>query len=123
MAADIPSDCNVQEVGIAFYYKKADKFDPTDFLLLLNNKTLASTFDNFNDYLYIVNIRNFTSKYNWAARGYITYIDRYNSFETVYSNQINIVDCHDADINEDPTDPGHEEPEDPIDPGDGEEGE
>jgi hypothetical protein len=123
MAADIPSNCNVQEVGIAFYYKKADKFDPTDFLLLLNNKTLASTFDNFNDYLYIVNIRNFTSKYNWAARGYITYIDRYNSFKTVYSNQINIVDCHDADINEDPTDPGHEEPEDPIDPGDREEGE
>ena len=32
-----------------------------------------------------------TSKYNWAARGYVSYYDANGNLKTVYSNQVNIV--------------------------------
>lgn len=92
MAAGIPDNCQLESVGIAFYYKNADEFDPTKFELLINNKMLVSRFntDEIDD-IYIVNLNKLTSKYNWAARGYVTYYDASGNLKTVYSNQINVV--------------------------------
>lgn len=92
MAAGIPENCQLESVGIAFYYKNADEFDPTKFELQINNKMLVSRFNtNEIDDIYIVNLNNFTSKYNWSARGYVSYYDANGNLKTVYSNQINIV--------------------------------
>lgn len=93
MAAGIPDDCQIESVGVAFYYKKANEFDPTKFELLINNKMLVSRFntDEIED-IYIVNMNKLTSTYNWAARGYVTYYDVDGNLKTVYSNQVNIVD-------------------------------
>ena len=92
MAAGIPQDLNIEAIGIGFYYKKAASFNPSNFILNINNKMLTSRFDNTDsDGIYIVNINKFTSAYNWCARGYITYYDENNELKTVYSNQINIV--------------------------------
>jgi hypothetical protein len=99
MAAGFPEDIQVESVGVAFYYKNASEFDPTNnFTLLLNNKMLASRFntDTLED-IYIVNMNKMTSKYNWAARGYVTYYDENNNLVTAYSNQINIIDTQNAD--------------------------
>lgn len=92
MAADIPDDCKIESVGVAFYYKRANEFDPTKFDLLINNKMLVGRFntDETED-IYIVNMNKFTSTYNWAARGYVTYYDAEGNLKTAYSNQINIV--------------------------------
>jgi|GEM_PF-656714 len=93
MAAGIPQDLNIEAIGIGFYYKKAASFNPSNFILNINNKMLTSRFDNTDsDGIYIVNINKFTSAYNWCARGYITFYDENNELKTVYSNQINIVD-------------------------------
>ncbi|MCH5314457.1 MAG: S8 family serine peptidase [Eubacterium sp.] len=92
MAAGIPDDCEIESIGIAFYYKKAKEFDPTKFELLLNNQMLAGRFntDKIND-IYIINFNNFLLNYNWAARGYVTYYDADGNLKTAYSNQVNIV--------------------------------
>lgn len=92
MAAGIPDDCRIESVGIAFYYKKANEFDPTKFELLNNNKMLVGRFntDELED-IYIVNMNKFTSAYNWAARGVVTYYDAEGNLKTAYSNQVNIV--------------------------------
>lgn len=93
MAAGIPEDCRVESVGIAFYYKKANEFDPTKFELLNNNKMLVSRFNTEEiEDIYIVNMNKLTSTYNWAVRGYVTYYDADGNLKTAYSNQINIVD-------------------------------
>ena len=47
--------------------------------------------------IYIVNINKMSSKYNWAARGYVTYYDETGKLVTAYSNQINIIDTKNAD--------------------------
>lgn len=99
MAAGFPQDIQVESVGIAFYYKNADCFDPTEnFILLMNNKMLVSRFntDVLED-IYIVNMKKMTSTYNWAVRGYVTYYDENDNLVTVYSNQINIIDTKNAD--------------------------
>lgn len=96
MASGFPENIQVEEIGIAFYYKDANTFDPTDnFTLILNNKMMTSRFntDTLED-IYIVNMNKMTSKYNWASRGYVTYRDG-NNMVTVYSNQVNIVDRQD----------------------------
>lgn len=92
MAAGIPDNCRIESVGIAFYYKKANEFDPTNFELLNNNKMLVGRFntDEIED-IYIVNMNKFTSAYNWAARGFVTYYDAEGNLKTAYSNQVNIV--------------------------------
>lgn len=41
--------------------------------------------------IYIVNMNKFTSAYNWAARGFVTYYDAEGNLKTAYSNQVNIV--------------------------------
>ncbi len=99
MAAGFPENIHIESVGIAFYYKNADEFDPTDnFILLMNNKMLVSRFntDTLED-IYIVNINKMSSKYNWAARGYVTYYNETGKLVTAYSNQINIIDTKNAD--------------------------
>lgn len=92
MAAGLPENCKVESIGIAFYYDNANRFDPTRFELLINNKTFESSFstEGLED-TYIVNVERFTSKDNWAARGYVTYYDSEGNLKTVYSDQINIV--------------------------------
>lgn len=92
MAAGLPENCKVESIGIAFYYDNANRFDPTRFDLLINNKTFESSFstEELED-TYIVNVERFTSKDNWAARGYVTYYDSEGNLKTVYSDQINIV--------------------------------
>lgn len=94
MAAGFPEDIEIESVGIAFYYKKADTFDPTDnFTLLLNNKMLIGRFNTEQlEDIYIVNMNKMSSTYNWAARGFVTYYDANGDLATVYSNQINIID-------------------------------
>lgn len=99
MAAGFPENIQIESVGVALYYKNADEFDPTDnFILLMNNKMLVSRFntDTLED-IYIVNINKMSSKYNWAARGYVTYYDETEKLVTAYSNQINIIDTKNAD--------------------------
>ena len=70
MAAGWPDYLDIQSVGVAFYYKDAADFDPTDFTLLLNNKMLASNFNTDSlEETYVVNIKKLSNRYNWAARG------------------------------------------------------
>ena len=93
MAAGIPQGLHVEAIGVGFYCKKAEDFNPSNFILNINNKMLTSRFDGVeSDGIYVVNVGKFTSYYNWCARGYITYYDENNELKTVYSNQINIVD-------------------------------
>lgn len=99
MAAGFPENIKVESVGIAFYYKKADLFDPKDnFTLLLNNKMMIGRFNTEQlEDIYIINMHNMTSAYNWAARGFVTYYDSDGNLVTEYSNQINIIDRQNAD--------------------------
>ena len=92
MAAGIPENCQLESVGVLFYYKNADEFDPTKFELLINNKMLAGRFntDEIED-IYIVNMNNMSADKSWAARGYVSYYDANGNLKTVYSNQVNIV--------------------------------
>lgn len=99
MAAGFPENIKIESVGIAFYYKKADMFDPRDnFTLLLNNKMMIGRFNTEQlEDIYIINMHNMTSAYNWAARGFVTYYDSDGNLVTEYSNQINIIDRQNAD--------------------------
>lgn len=99
MAAGFPENIKIESVGIAFYYKKADMFDPRDnFTLLLNNKMMIGRFNTEQlENIYIINMHNMTSAYNLAARGFVTYYDSNGNLVTEYSNQINIIDRQNAD--------------------------
>ncbi len=92
MAAGFPEGCQVESIGIAFYYKKASSFNPIDFDLNINNKLTTSKFEASNeDGIYTVDVKKFTSYYNWSARGYVTYYDKDGNLKVAYSNQINII--------------------------------
>lgn len=99
MAAGFPENIKVESVGIAFYYKKADLFDPRyNFTLLLNNKMMIGRFNTEQlEDIYIINMHKMTSTYNWAARGFVTYYDSNGNLVTEYSNQINIIDRQNTD--------------------------
>ena len=99
MAAGFPENIKIESVGIAFYYKKADMFDPRyNFTLLLNNKMMIGRFNTEQlEDIYIINMHNMTSAYNWAARGFVTYYDSNGNLVTEYSNQINIIDRQNTD--------------------------
>ncbi len=93
MTPAIPSDIKVNSIGVAFKYAHYMSFDPTDnFELLLNNKTVVSSFatDTIDEH-YIVNFSKFDSRYSFAARGYVTYTDTDGTVKTVYSNQVNVI--------------------------------
>ena len=91
MAVGIPEGIEIKEMGTALYYKKAASFDPTQYELVLNQNVLTSKFSDNASGIYITNMKKFTSKYNWAVRGYVTYYDAQGNLKTAYSNQINIV--------------------------------
>ena len=113
MAAGIPDGCDVKSIGIAFFYKKAEDFDPTGFNLSINNRTLTSKFDVTDESgLFTVDVKNLNSKYNWAAKGYITYYQD-DLLRVAYSNQINIVNRAEVINNQ-------AAPETPINEGEGE---
>ncbi|MBR0413261.1 MAG: glycoside hydrolase family protein [Eubacterium sp.] len=91
MAAGIPENCEIESVGIAFYNKKAANFDPREFDLNINNKTLTSKFEPSDESnRYIVDLMHMTDKYNWAVKGYVTYYDG-GELRIAYTNQINII--------------------------------
>ena len=99
MAAGFSENIKVESVGIAFYYKKVDLFDPRDnFTLLLNNKMMIGRFNTEQlEDIYIINMYKKTSTYNWATRGFVIYYDSNGNLVTEYSNQINIVDRQNTD--------------------------
>jgi uncharacterized repeat protein (TIGR02543 family) len=93
MAAGLPTDCQVESVGIALYYKNQAEFNPADFELTIHNQITTSKFvPNNSDGVYILDINKFSDKYNWAVRGYVTYYDLYGKLTVAYSNQVNIVE-------------------------------
>ena len=92
MAVDIPDGVRVESIGTAFCYKKAANFDPTQFILTVNNKTATSKFDDNRSGVYVTNMNKMSSYYNWAVRGYVNYYDSHGNLKTAYSNQINIID-------------------------------
>ncbi|MBR3738191.1 MAG: hypothetical protein IKN26_05585 [Eubacterium sp.] len=57
---------------------------------MLGNSSLVSKFfEKDESGIYVVDVLHF-SGYNWAARGYINYLDESGILKTAYSNQINI---------------------------------
>ncbi len=86
-----------EAVGMLFYYKNANSFDPTAFDVNINNKMLTSQFTDFSDDEYITNMKKLTSGKNWAVKGYFVYNDG-EKLVTVYSNQVNVVNT--VDIHE-----------------------
>ena len=94
MAVSVPDGVTVQSVGTAFYYADASAFAPAEFDLTISNKISTSKFalgDEISG-IYVTNINKLSSRYNWAARGYVTYYDGSGKLRTAYSNQINISD-------------------------------
>ncbi|MDD6603779.1 MAG: phosphatidylinositol-specific phospholipase C domain-containing protein [Eubacteriales bacterium] len=94
MALGLPDGCEVKDIGIAYRYGLPACFDPVEYNLILSNEEIVSRFNSTSSNgIYILNLDNFTSRYNFAVRGYVTYLDDDNTVRTVYSNQINIKDC------------------------------
>ncbi len=92
MMGDIPQGCDYEEIGIAFYYKKAASFNPSSMRLTLNNKMVTSRFDMlYDDGQYVVNFKRMSAATNYAARGYVSYYDENGDLKVVYTNQINVV--------------------------------
>ena len=94
MAVNVPEGVTVQSIGTVFKNGAADTFAPAGLDLTINNKTMTSKFE-VNDTVsgvYVTNINKLSSRYNWAAKGYVTYYDQSGKLHTAYSNQINIVE-------------------------------
>lgn len=92
MTTGFPENIKVESVGIAYYFKAADSFNPKDYILTLNNKVSTSKFgmDKLYDY-YIMNMKNINDRNNWSVRGYVAYYDSNDNLQVEYSNQINII--------------------------------
>ena len=91
MRANIPQNCRVYSIAIAFAYGKRSNFNPNDIYLTNNNKLYVTHYDCVDkDGIYIADMLNI-SRFNWAAVGYVTYFDENNELKTVYSNQVNII--------------------------------
>ncbi|WP_456068681.1 InlB B-repeat-containing protein [Eubacterium sp.] len=92
MTTGFPENIKVESVGIAYYFKAADSFNPKDYILTLNNKVRTSKFgmDKLYDY-YIMNMKNINDRNNWSVRGYVAYYDSNDNLQVEYSNQINII--------------------------------
>ena len=93
MALNVPDGVTVQSIGTAFKNGAASTFAPAELDLTINNKTATSKFAVGDEVsgIYVTNINKLTARYNWAARGYVTYYDSSGKLCTAYSNQINIV--------------------------------
>lgn len=94
MAVNVPSGVHVQSIGTAFMYGGSDSFAPGETELTVSNKNMTSKFEVTEQMcgIYVTNINKFSSRYNWAVRGYVTYYDSDGVLRTAYSNQINISD-------------------------------
>ena len=93
MAVSVPDGVRVQSIGTAFYYADAASFSPSELDLTITNESTSSKYpitDELNG-VYVTNINNLSSRYNWAARGYVTYYDENGRLRTAYSNQINLI--------------------------------
>lgn len=92
MTTGFPENIKVESIGIAYYFKAADSFNPQDYILTLNNKVRTSKFgmDKLYDY-YIMNMKNINDRNNWSVRGYVAYYDSNDNLQVEYSNQINII--------------------------------
>ncbi len=95
MNTSIPYRLDTQSVGMLFYYKKASSFNPETFYVNINNKMMVSQYDMLYESVYVTNMKKMNAKYNWAVRGYLTYTDENGELQTVYSNQVNIVNTED----------------------------
>lgn len=92
MALGVPEHCRIEAIGVAFYYKPAKSFNPADIVVTINNKMLTSKFEvSDSGGIYTVDVTKFSSAYNWAVRGYVSYYDDTGKLRTAYTNQINIV--------------------------------
>ena len=92
MAAGIPQNLDIESIGVAFFRGGKASFNPINYDLKLSNRSLVSRFDGVNsDGIYIVNAHHFKGKYNWCAKGFITYHNG-DDLVTVYTNQINAVE-------------------------------
>ncbi len=90
MGAGLPQNLDIESMGIAFYFKNKNTFVPDNYILNINNKAVVSRFDNtVPDNRYIVNVHRFAEKYNWCARGFVTYREN-DVLKIAYSNQMNI---------------------------------
>ena len=90
MGAGLPQNLDIESMGIAFYYKNKNTFVPDNYILNINNKTVVSRFDTtVPDNRYIVNVHRFAEKYNWCARGFVTYREN-GVLKIAYSNQMNV---------------------------------
>ena len=93
MAVNVPEGVRIQSIGTALYYANANAFTPSELDLTINNKMTTSKFTvgAQPSGVYVTNINKLSSRYNWAAKGYVTYYDTSGKLRTVYSNQINII--------------------------------
>ena len=91
LAAGIPENAQIKEIGIIFKHGKADAFNPGEYMLMLNNASFNSKFfEKDESGTYVVDVLNFNS-FNWCAKGYINYVDQNGATKTAYSNQINVI--------------------------------
>ena len=87
MTAGLPQNLDIESIGILFYYKNKNTFNPYNYFLNINNKAVVSRFDTtVPDNRYIVNIHRFTEKYNWCAGGFVTYREN-GVLKIAYSEQ------------------------------------
>ena len=94
MAVNVPDGVRIQSVGTLYYYDDANTFNPRELDLTVSNRIATSKFEVGSDVtgIYVTNINKLSSRYNWAAKGYVTYYDASGKLRTAYSNQINIVE-------------------------------
>ena len=90
LAAGIPENAEIKEIGIIFKHGSKETFSPDDYMLMLNNASFNSKFfDKEESGIYVVDVLKF-NYFSWCARGYINYIDQSGISKTAYTNQINI---------------------------------
>ncbi|MBQ9531080.1 MAG: leucine-rich repeat protein [Eubacterium sp.] len=90
LAAGIPKNTEITEIGLLFKHGNKESFSSQNTLLMINNTNFNSKFfDKKESGIYVVDVLHF-NEYNWAARGYINYLDENGKLKTAYSNQINI---------------------------------
>ena len=88
----MPSGCTVKGAGVAFKHGAASTFNPVEYPLELNNKSMVSTFNTVTQSgLYVVHMSNLTGAMNYAAIGYLSYLDADGNLVTITTDQVNIV--------------------------------
>lgn len=92
LGVGLPSGCTVKGAGVAFKHGAASTFNPVEYPLELNNKSMVSTFNTVTQSgLYVVHMSNLTGAMNYAAIGYLSYLDADGNLVTITTDQVNIV--------------------------------